>query len=67
MALTDKIVQYYSFVGDTVLDPFNGSGTSGVSAVKADRNYVGCELHEEYVEMSLERIGKYDNALNALL
>ena len=67
VALTDKLVQYYSFVGDTVLDPFNGSGTTGVSAIKADRYYIGCELHQEYVDMSNERIGQYDNSLKALL
>ena len=67
VALTDRVVQYYSFVGDTVLDPFSGSGTTGVSAVKADRSYVGCELHEEYVTMATERISQYDSSLKALI
>ena len=67
VALTDRLVSYYSYVGDTVLDPFNGSGTTGVSAVKANRFYIGCELHQQYVDMSNERIGQYDNSLKALL
>ena len=67
VALTDKLVQYYSFVGDTVLDPFNGSGTTGVSAVKANRYYIGCELHQNYVEMSNERISRYDSSLKQML
>ena len=67
MALTDRVVAYYSFVGDTVLDPFSGSGTTGVSAVTADREYIGCELHQEYVDMATERIQRYDNSLKAIL
>jgi DNA modification methylase len=42
--------------GGTVLDPFNGSGTCGVVAVKNGRNYVGIELNPEYAEMSRARI-----------
>lgn len=42
--------------GGVVLDPFNGSGTTGVVSIKNDRNYVGIELNPEYVEMSEKRI-----------
>ena len=65
--LTDRVVQYYSFVGDTVLDPFSGSGTTGVSAVSHDREYLGCELHQEYVDMATERIQQYDSSLKAFV
>jgi DNA modification methylase len=67
LALTDRVVKYYSFVGDTVLDPFSGSGTTGVSAVTHNRAYVGCEMHQEYVDMATERIQRYDNSLANLL
>lgn len=40
----------------TVLDPFSGAGTTGVVALKAGRNYVGCELNPEYTEMSRKRL-----------
>jgi DNA modification methylase len=40
----------------TVLDPFSGSGTTGLVALRHGRSYVGCELNEEYVELSRERI-----------
>ena len=43
--------------GGTVLDPFNGSGTTGEVAVKHGRRYVGCELNPDYVALSLKRIG----------
>lgn len=42
--------------GDLVLDPFSGSGTTGVVALANGRNYIGCELNPEYAEISLNRI-----------
>jgi DNA modification methylase len=40
----------------TVLDPFSGSGTTGMVALRHGRSYIGCELNGEYVELSRERI-----------
>lgn len=42
--------------GGTVLDPFTGSGTTGVVAVRHGRNFVGCELNPDYAAMARERI-----------
>lgn len=42
-------------VGGTVLDPFSGSGTTGICAVANGRKYVGIELNKEYIELSNER------------
>ena len=44
----------------TVLDPFSGSGTTGMVALRHDRNYIGIELNPEYAEMSRRRI--FDDA-----
>ena len=44
--------------GDIVLDPFNGSGTTGVVAMKLGRKYIGCELNPEYVNLTKERFEK---------
>ena len=44
--------------GDTVLDPFSGSGTTGAVAMQAGRNYVGLELNPEYADLSLKRISE---------
>ena len=44
--------------GGTVLDPFTGSGTSGIVAVKHGRNFIGCELNKEYLDMASRRIWK---------
>ena len=58
--LSDKIVKYYSYVGDTVLDPFIGSGTLAVSCKKLKRNCVGFEIHKEYVDMAKNRLKAID-------
>ena len=50
-----------SRTGDTVLDPFNGSGTTGAVAVQHGRNYVGIELNPAYIELAKDRIGKARN------
>lgn len=42
--------------GDLVLDPFSGSGTTGVVALANGRNYVGCELNQDYAQLSVHRI-----------
>jgi DNA modification methylase len=44
--------------GDTILDPFNGSGTTGAVALQHDRRYIGIELNPEYVRLAHDRIGK---------
>jgi DNA modification methylase len=43
--------------GDTVLDPFTGSGTTGAVAIRLQRNFVGCELNPAYVQLARKRIG----------
>lgn len=45
-----------SKTGDTVLDPFSGSGTTGMVALRHNRSYIGLELSPEYVAMSRDRI-----------
>jgi DNA modification methylase len=46
-----------SRIGDAVLDPFCGSGTTGAVAVKHGRSFVGVELNPAYVELARNRIG----------
>ena len=42
--------------GDIVLDPFMGSGTTAMVAKKLGRQYIGCELHDEYASLQTDRI-----------
>jgi DNA modification methylase len=55
-ALIEPCILAGSREGDTVLDPFSGSGTTGVVALRNGRNYLGCELNPEYAELSRKRI-----------
>jgi site-specific DNA-methyltransferase (adenine-specific) len=52
---TDHILSW-SNPGDTVLDPFLGSGTTGVAAKNLNRKFIGIELDEEYYNIANERI-----------
>lgn len=51
-----RLIQLYSFEGDVVLDPFCGSGTTCITAVKTNRNFIGYEINREYVQLSNTRI-----------
>jgi site-specific DNA-methyltransferase (adenine-specific) len=55
-ALPARLIQLYSFTGDIVLDPFMGSGTTAVAAVKANRNYIGYDISAEYIKLAHDRI-----------
>lgn len=44
--------------GGTVLDPFNGAGTTGVVCLKTGRKYLGIELNPEYIDISEKRLQK---------
>ena len=41
--------------GDTILDPFNGSGTTGICAIRNGRKYIGIDLNKEYIDLSYAR------------
>jgi len=51
-----RLIQLYSFKGDIVLDPFMGSGTTAVAALKSDRIFVGYEISQEYINLAENRI-----------
>jgi len=55
-ALVEPCVLASTRTNDLVLDPFTGSGTVGVVALKHDRNFVGVELNPEYAEIARNRI-----------
>lgn len=55
--LMNYFVQTLSNPGDTVLDPFMGSGSAGVAALNLKRNFIGIELSEEYFDIAAKRMG----------
>ena len=54
--LASKIILNFSNKGDTVLDPFMGTGTTGIASKASGRNYIGIEIDSEYFEISKQRI-----------
>ena len=57
--LPHRLIQLYSFVGDVVLDPFCGSGTTCLSALKSGRHYIGYDVEAEYIALAADRIKAY--------
>jgi len=53
-----RLIQLYTFEGEVVLDPFMGSGTTAVAALKTGRVFVGYEINPEYVNLALRRISE---------
>lgn len=60
VALMQTLIQNSSNEGDTVLDCFMGSGTTGLAAIKCNRNFIGIELDEKYYQTSQQRIASYE-------
>lgn len=55
--LPEWFIKLFTVENDTVLDPFLGSGTTGVVCKKLNRNFIGIELREEYCELAMNRMG----------
>ena len=62
--LMERIILLTTKEGDTVLDPFMGSGTTAVACINTNRNYIGFELDKHYCDIANERIQRamQDNA-----
>jgi site-specific DNA-methyltransferase (adenine-specific) len=56
LELASRLVQMFSFAGDTVLDPFCGTATTMIAALKFGRNSIGVELDGEYCKMAANRL-----------
>ncbi len=56
LALADRLVRMFSFVGDIVLDPFCGTGTTMLAAKNAGRHSIGIEIDSEYCKMIQRRL-----------
>jgi site-specific DNA-methyltransferase (adenine-specific) len=56
IALLDRIILASTRSGDIVLDPFNGSGTTGIAAIREGRQYIGVELEKDYLDVSIKRL-----------
>jgi adenine-specific DNA-methyltransferase len=62
LSLMEHIIRSSSRPGAVVFDPFMGSGTTGVAAVKLARDFIGCDLSEHWVKISRESIANEDRS-----
>jgi len=58
-----RLIQLYTFKDEVVLDPFCGSGSACIAAIKAGRHYIGYDTEEEYVQLAERRIREYKQQL----
>jgi site-specific DNA-methyltransferase (adenine-specific) len=71
--LADRLIRMFSFAGDTVLDPFAGTGSTNLAALAAGRNSIGNEIESSYLKIAYKRLseatrqGKLIGAANATM
>ncbi len=58
-----RLIQLYTFKNDVVLDPFCGSGTTCLVALKSGRSYIGYDIEEKYAELANNRIERYSSQI----
>lgn len=61
--LPRRLIRMFSFIGDTVLDPFVGSGTTLLVAKNLNRNSIGYEINEDFLPLMKEKLGIEENKL----
>ena len=64
--LLERIILIGSRENDTILDPFMGSGTTGVVAKRLNRNFIGIEINENYYEIAKKRIDSTSTELKLI-
>ena len=63
--LPARLIELYTYRGDLVLDPFAGSGTTAVAAVRSGRHFAGYDLDEGYIRIAEERVAEERHRLDA--
>lgn len=59
-----RLIQLYTYKGDIVLDPFMGSGSTAIAALKSGRKYVGYEIDPQYLKLSEKKIALYKSQMS---
>lgn len=63
LELLNRIIMASTKEGDLILDPFNGSGTTGISAIELKRKYIGIEREKNYCELTIKRYNSIKNSI----
>lgn len=61
--LAERLIRMFSFAGDTVLDPFLGTGTTSIAAARCGRNSIGVEIDPHYWQMASDRVAESTRGL----
>jgi site-specific DNA-methyltransferase (adenine-specific) len=64
VALCEHLIRIFSLENQTVLDPFNGSGTTAIASLTNNRNYIGFEINQEYIDITNNRINDLSSYTN---
>lgn len=62
--LLERIILASTNKKDIIFDPFSGSSTTGIAALKLNRFFIGCELESKYIDLSIKRIENMINLIN---
>lgn len=54
--LAERLIRMFSFAGDTVLDPFAGTASTSLAAIRTGRNSIGCEIEPKYLKLAHDRV-----------
>ncbi len=65
--LAERLIRMFSFVGDVVLDPFMGTGTTNLAAARCGRHSIGCEVDSHYFKMAERRLHRETSELFSLI
>ena len=63
LELAERLIRMFSFVGDTVLDPFMGTATTNIAASRWGRDSIGIEIDEHYFQYARKRLGEHVRSL----
>ncbi len=58
--LPRRCIEFFTFQGDVVLDPFMGSGSTAIAAAKSSRSYICYDINDEYITLAEQRLGTID-------
>jgi site-specific DNA-methyltransferase (adenine-specific) len=54
--LAERLIKMFSFAGDVILDPFSGTGSTSIAAMRAGRNSIGCDVEPKYHAIARQRL-----------
>ncbi len=57
--LPRRLIEFYSYKGDVILDPFIGSGTTAIASLELGRHFIGYDISAEYVKLAKKRIAEF--------